>query len=259
MKISVLVPTLGERKTEIDRLFKSLEGQEYKNFEVVVISQDNHDSIKKMIDRYSNLNTIHICINKKGLSHARNIGLKKCSGDIIVLSDDDCWYHKNSLKIIVSEFIKDPKIDVLLTQIYDAESERFYKKYPKKKKKLNKYHLLSKSSIEISFKKNSCNHLFDEDFGLGGLYPCAEEVDFLLNNYGRGGKYYYVPKVTVYHQAKDNFNDKSKFFAKGALYAKNFNIIVLLLVFLKDLFLKKQSNWRYLWKGYKSIKYKKNY
>ena len=39
MRFSILLPTLGIRKQEIDRLFKSLKEQTYKNFEIVIISK----------------------------------------------------------------------------------------------------------------------------------------------------------------------------------------------------------------------------
>ncbi|MDN5276157.1 MAG: hypothetical protein PWR01_122 [Clostridiales bacterium] len=254
MKVSLLVPTLGEREAEINRLFQSLENQEYKNFEVIVVSQANHDKVRRIIDKYKSLEIIHICLNKKGLSYARNRGLERCSGDIVVLSDDDCWYHKNSLKIIVEEFEKNPNLDVLLTQIYDYENNRLYKKYSNKRKRLRKYDLMSRSSIEISFKRTSCTCLFDERFGLGSMYPCTEEVDFLINNYSKSKNYYYVPEVTVYHSVKYNNNDKDKLIAKGAFYGKNFNIIILLLVIIRDLIIKKQNNYKYLLKGYRTIK-----
>lgn len=38
--------------------------------------------------------------------------------------------------------------------------------------------------------------------------------------------------------------------AKGAIYAKNFNVIVAFLICLRDLIKKKENNFRYFWKGY---------
>ena len=41
--ITLILPTLGEREFEINRLFNSLENQIYKDFEVIVVSQANHE------------------------------------------------------------------------------------------------------------------------------------------------------------------------------------------------------------------------
>ena len=44
MKVSILLPTLGERIDELKRLFNSLEEQTNKSFELIIISQGNHNA-----------------------------------------------------------------------------------------------------------------------------------------------------------------------------------------------------------------------
>ena len=235
MKLSVLLPTLGHREVELSRLLDSLVAQDFKNFEVIIVSQDRHQQIKKIIKSYSELDINHISIDEKGLSHARNIGLKRCAGDIVVLSDDDCWYDNNAFSLIANQFLEDPQLDCLLTQIYDMDNGILYKEYKASSKKIrNIFRLMSVSSIEISFRIDSFNCHFDECFGLGStLYPCGEEIDYLLTNFTGGKKYVYIPVVTVYHPRKDD-NDKKRIFAKGALYAKHFNWFVAQIVLLRD-------------------------
>ena len=65
MRFSILLPTLGIRKQEIDRLFKSLKEQTYKNFEIVIISQVNHDTINELKEKWNELIINHIEIEKK--------------------------------------------------------------------------------------------------------------------------------------------------------------------------------------------------
>lgn len=87
--ISILVPTMGTRENELKRLIESLKKQTYNDFEVVIVSQGNHDMVEKCfegVDFYYK----HIKSNTKGASVARNIGLKEIKGDIFALSDDDC-------------------------------------------------------------------------------------------------------------------------------------------------------------------------
>lgn len=107
MKISVLVPTLGTREKEIRRLLETLEKQSYKDFEIIFVTQDNHEIVKDIICKYSNLDIKQIEMSVKGLSRARNRGLEQASGEIVVLSDDDCWYPVNAFEIIVNAFEKD--------------------------------------------------------------------------------------------------------------------------------------------------------
>ncbi len=257
MKISLLVPTLGERELEFKRLLDSLVKQTYKNFEVVVISQNNHQIFSTQCATYKDsLEIRHITSKVKGLSLSRNIGLREALGDIIILSDDDCWYPENALQTIQEEFCAHSEIDVLLTQIYDPISGCLYKNYEKNAKKLTKAtNLLSRSSIELAFYKDS-NLFFDELFGLGATYVAGEENDYLINCLKAHKRIVYKPVVTVYHEKKNNKESSAQLQAKGAFYAKHFGFIISNLVLLRDLIKKHQNNYKEFWNGY--FNYKKS-
>lgn len=251
MKISVLVPTLGKREKKIKRLLNSLKLQLFKEFEIIFVIQDNYENMEHIISGYPELDIKQIFIKKKGLSNARNVGLKIASGDIIVLSDDDCWYHEDSFRTISNAFEKDDKIKIVLSQIFDPIDNCMYKKYSMNCGYIRKrFQLLTKSSIEIAFKKNLISYKkFDERFGLGSEFVCGEEVDFLLNNFEKKS-ILYKPIVTVYHEKKKGTSSNNQIIAKGALYGKNYNIFVCILVLFRDLFLKKENNFKLFWEGY---------
>ena len=173
MKFSILLPTLGIRKNEVDRLLNSLKQQTYKDFEIVIVSQINHDEINKLMDKWKELDIKHIEIEEKGISLSRNIGLSECDGEWIILSDDDCWYPNNALEIINRRII-DYEADVILSQIYDPKNQKTYKSYSNKMKIIrNKYELMSKSSIEIAIKNEKIIKKFDTNFGLGAKFVCG--------------------------------------------------------------------------------------
>ena len=244
MKISVLVPTLGKREKEIRRLLETLEKQSYKDFEIIFVTQDNHEIVKDIICKYGNLDIKQIEMSVKGLSRARNRGLEQVSGEIVVLSDDDCWYPANA-------FEKRQSAIIVLSQIFDPEKNISYKNYTSNEEYVrNKLQLMSKSSIEVAFKKDLVlNKKFDERLGLGSEFVCGEEVDFLLSNYEKNA-IFYIPEVTVYHKKKENGSSNKQIIAKGAVYGKNFNIFICLLVLLRDLMLKKENNFKYFFEGY---------
>lgn len=249
--ISVLLPTLGSRQKDIVRLLNSLDGQTFKKFEIIIAVQENHNLIKNIVKNYGDLNIVQIDLNRKGLSYARNEGLKKCRGNIIILSDDDCWYPNYALEEI-DKYFETSNASILLTQIFDKNSNQLYKNYPKDNMIIkNKLELMSKSSIEIAFRRNNIKELyFDENFGLGSNFVCGEEVDFLLRNFNTS-IIHYVPLITVYHPKKYSNSSNQQIVAKGALYKKNYNFIICLLVLLRDLFIKKENNFHYFYKGYK--------
>lgn len=254
MKMSVLVPTLGKREKELVRLLDSLQNQYYNNYEVIVVTQVNHNFVEQIINKYKDIDIVHVKINETGLSKARNRGLEVATGDIVILSDDDCWYPPDALKNISDKFKTNNNIEILLTQIYDPIKKELYKQYNKKEGYIsNKLQLMRKSSIEIAFKRNMVFYSkFDERFGLGSRYVCGEEIDFLINNY-KHNTILYLPLVTVFHKKKDNSN-KDQIFAKGALYRKNYNFLICLCILIRDLIIKKENNFKNFTKGYLDFK-----
>ena len=72
MELSILLPTLGARIDELKRLFISLENQNNKSFELIIVSQGNHKIIEELLREFS-FKYKQIKIDKKGLSLARNI------------------------------------------------------------------------------------------------------------------------------------------------------------------------------------------
>lgn len=251
MKISVLVPTLGNREQEINRLLESLDRQSYKKIEVIVIIQGNYEKMQNLISKYVNLDLKQIRMTIKGLSKARNKGLEVASGEIVVLSDDDCWYPENAFETIVRTFQEQKSAKVILSQIFDPEQNIMYKKYNSKEKFIKyRLELMSRSSIEIAFKKQAVmSPKFNERLGLGSEFVCGEEVDFLLNNYEKKA-IFYKPIVTVYHKRKQGVSSNQQVIAKGAVYGKNYNIFICLLVLMRDLLLKKENNFKYFFEGY---------
>jgi glycosyltransferase involved in cell wall biosynthesis len=239
--ISLILPTLGTREKELARLFDSLEKQDNQDFEVIIISQDNHRKVDELLKNVK-FNFVHIPINQRGLSLARNTGIPYAKGDIITFSDDDCWYPENAFTTVQRTF-QQYNCDVACFQIYDPNTEQYYKNY------LNHYeenvsfkNLFRKSSIEIFINtKNIDIHSlqFDEDFGLGAKYPSGEENIFLFDLKKRNAKISYFPTTVVFH-AKPSLSsrlNRNAFIGKGPLFKRLYNtpvaIIILLLFFIK--------------------------
>ncbi len=257
MKISLIIPTLGKRKNEMERLMESIIVQKPCDIEVIVISQQNYNAVQQICDKYSkNISILHLTTNQKGLSHARNIGIKRATGDIILLSDDDCWYKKDAFEAIIKLF-KRTNCDILLTQIYDPINNCFYKKYPSKRRVIKyAFEVLSKSSIEIAYKNEKSKlYMFDERFGLGAIYPNSEETDFLIRCWKEKKKILFVPYTTVFHLHKrENIVQRDLIRVKGALYAKDLNFFCGVMVVIKDLVLKRENNFAEFWRGYCEFK-----
>lgn len=237
--ISIILPTLGNRILETKRLIDSLNKQIYKGFEVIVVSQDNHENVDNLFRNVS-FKYKHIRINEKGLSNARNVGLHYVNGDILTFSDDDCWYPEYAFEFIKNIF-DNKKYDILSLQVFDPINNYYYKRYNFfSEDQLTKFNILKKSSIEIfiNLKKVKKEDIkFDIRFGLGAKYNSGEENILLMDLIKKGYNIAYYPKIIVYHKkrASERKLTLDTFIGKGALFKRLFSDMsgfILLIIFL---------------------------
>jgi glycosyltransferase involved in cell wall biosynthesis len=116
--ISLIVATLN-RVTELERLLNSLEAQSYRDFEVLVVDQNPDERLLPVLDAHDGLTIRHLR-SQRGLSRARNVGLRVAGGDIISIPDDDCWYPPDLLRNLTEWFEAHPEYDVLFTPPADS-------------------------------------------------------------------------------------------------------------------------------------------
>ena len=115
IKYSFIVPFYNTSKY-LKRCLDSLIGQSFNNFEVILINDGSTDNSLDILNKYKKNNSNVIIINQenKGLSEARNVGVKKAKGKYIIFIDSDDYVNTNFLEEIDIE-IKD--LDILRYQI----------------------------------------------------------------------------------------------------------------------------------------------
>ena len=102
-KVSVIIPTYNAARW-IGETIDSVQSQTYKNYEIIVIDDGSVDSTREVLEKYiKNINYIYQ--DNKGVSSARNHGIKISAGEYIAfLDNDDIWLpDKLSLQIQVLE------------------------------------------------------------------------------------------------------------------------------------------------------------
>ena len=106
-KVSIIIPVYNVEGYLI-KCIQSIVKQTYSNIEIILIndgSTDESGSIcKKMEEIYYNIKVINQ--NNKGVSAARNAGLKESVGDYIMFVDPDDWCEPNMVERMVDS-IKD--------------------------------------------------------------------------------------------------------------------------------------------------------
>ncbi len=89
---SVVIP-LYNKQSYIKNTLKSVLQQDFTNFEIIVINDGSTDNSEKIVKKINDERIRLISQSNKGVSHARNTGIKHAEGKIIAFLDaDDFWY-----------------------------------------------------------------------------------------------------------------------------------------------------------------------
>lgn len=104
-KISVVLPVYNV-KNYLERCVKSVQGQSYKNLEIILVDDGSTDGGGLLCDDYAaqdeRVKVIHQV--NQGLSEARNTGIRHATGDYIVFVDsDDEWLLADGLETLMRE------------------------------------------------------------------------------------------------------------------------------------------------------------
>ena len=188
MKFSLVVGTYNRVK-DLEKFLFYLGKQTYKNFETIIVDQNDDGRLNELIAQYSQgCNIKYIHSNLRGLSRARNIGLKYISGDIIAFPDDDCWYFDESLLARIVDYFKEhPRIDGCATRIKEEPERIWFINLWKCKRNdayLNKNSVLSIISSALFIRYQVVNDVgrFDEELGPGSStkYGAGDESDYMI-------------------------------------------------------------------------------
>ena len=113
-KISVIVPVYNVEKY-VKRCIDSILNQTYKNLEVILINDGSTDKSGYICDMYARkddrIKVIHQM--NKGVSKARDSGIKESSGEYILFIDSDDWIECNALEVLMNN-VKYEEIDILI-------------------------------------------------------------------------------------------------------------------------------------------------
>lgn len=89
-KISIIVPVYNVEKY-VEKCIQSLINQSYKNIEIILVDDGSNDRSNKIIDEYAKVDSRILTIHQKnkGVSAARNAGLKVATGEYVRFVDPD--------------------------------------------------------------------------------------------------------------------------------------------------------------------------
>lgn len=169
MEISIIVPVYNVEKY-LDRCIKSILGQTFKDFEVILINDGSIDNSANICDRYSKKDERIKVIHKdnEGVSKARNLGIKLARGNYLVFVDSDDWIENDFLELLYKG-IKQLNTDIVISGYV----------YEKNGKIINNF----KKSAERVFSKDEIRcEFFKQDKFSWTIYDKIFKKSLFINN-----------------------------------------------------------------------------
>lgn len=113
MRFSVCVPTV--RPTTLIYTVQSIIAQTWPDWELLIVAQGQDLDLERVCQNLGQLDSRIHCIHleRKGLSLARNAGLRAATGDILAFTDDDCEAAPDWLETLATLFAQHPQVGMI--------------------------------------------------------------------------------------------------------------------------------------------------
>ncbi len=207
--ISIIIPYYKKREF-INETLNSILNQTYKNFEIIIIFDDEDQTDLKYIkDLVNGKKNIKILLNKKncGAGYSRNYGIENSKGDFIAFVDSDDYWHEDKLLKQIN-FMVENKIDFSHTSYYIIDQNKKVISKRKSRNFNNYKELLSSCDVGLSTVMIKKNLLKDN------LFPdITTKEDFILwlNILKKGVKLFGLEEPLTFWRKSNNSLSSNNF------------------------------------------------
>lgn len=201
MFIDIIIPTFNRSRT-LTRAIESVLGQTYKDYNLIIVDDGSTDDTKDIVKPYLENNNVHYLFQEnRGVSAARNYGIKHSSSEWIAFLDSDDEWLSHKLEKQNQFHLLNPKINFIHSNenwIRNGMRVNAPKKFDKSNDRILERSLatclISPSTVLMKRELGSQFNFFNEemticeDYDLWLKILLNEEVgfisDYLINKYG---------------------------------------------------------------------------
>jgi glycosyltransferase involved in cell wall biosynthesis len=244
MRVSVIVCTYNRAKSIVkclDSIAVSLTTASPLAAEIVVVDNASTDETTVVVGSWADTTTWPVRVvteTNRGLSCARNCGIRASQGQLFVFTDDDCCLHPDYIKELL--YYDDQDLDVVLRgglvelgnpadlpiTIITLPTLTRWCRSANSARHMNLGDTLIGCNLAMRREVAEIVGPFDVRLGAGSRIPGGEDTDFIFRAYLAGVRLEYVPNLVVYHyHGRRAVADGKKLFQNyamggGALFAK---------------------------------------
>ena len=238
MKIEVLVSSLNKDPRELIKRMK-ITG------DAIIVNQCDKNDYEEIKTKKGLARVYYF--NERGVGLSRNTALMRAKADIVLFADDDEVLVDNYDKLIISEFARNKKIDMVVFEIAKTNCDRPTATI-KNRKRVGYTNSLIYGAVRFAVKTSKLrlnNINYSLLFGGGAKYGSGEDSIFIYDCIKKKLNIYTSPLVI----ATLDFSDSSwfkgydeKFFSdRGALFYHLFGRLSPIFIFL--ILLKNRNKW----------------
>jgi GT2 family glycosyltransferase len=218
--VTVVVPTLAERPSELARVLGSLEGLDYPRYDVIVVD-NRRDDLGPPLVFPDHPNVRVVTQRVPGVSAARNRGFDDSTGAIVAFTDDDVIVEPRWLRALASRFALEPGLDALgglvLPSQLETQAQLWFEEYYggfSQSFRRSTVTLATEhdplvpyapgrfgSGCNMAFRRDALASLggFDEMLGTGTPAKGGEDLAIYVELVRRGGTTGFEPAAVVRH------------------------------------------------------------
>jgi len=205
--ISVIIPSFNAEKT-ISACLSALLDQTFSpsEYEIIVVDDGSTDGTSDAVMEFNDVKLVRQ--KNRGPAAARNTGVERAAGDLVLFTDSDCIPERNWIEQMVRPFENDPGL-AGAKGAYKTRQREYAARFVQLEYE-DKYDLLGKSkyidfidTYSAAFRRG----VFLELGGYDTSFPvaCAEDVDLSFRMHSRGYRMVFNPDAVVYHTHPASF------------------------------------------------------
>lgn len=222
-KVSIVIACYNDHEY-IEQAVNSALDQTYENKEVIVVDDGSNSKTKAILNELEPKLNLIITQDNKGVSAARNNGIKAATGKFILILDSDDFYEETFCEKAIKIFQNNSSIKIVTCYANWFSSNGETLKFTPEGGKLENF-LINSSALSVMFKRS--------DFLSAGGYDESmvkgyEDWELYIRLLKSGGEAEVIPEILFNYRNKNNSRNKkanrSKYEILEYIYCKHSDI-----------------------------------